>query len=57
MLPSKMMPTNSVSRLMTGLPEFPPIMSAVLTKLNGVLRLSRPLRFSQRGGMSNGGWF
>src|SRR5437867_6689369 len=39
MLPSKIMPTNSPLRFTTGLPEFPPMMSAVLTKLKGVLRL------------------
>ena len=33
MLPSKMIPTNSPARLITGLPEFPPMMSQVETKL------------------------
>ena len=42
MLPSKIIPTSSPSRLTTGLPELPPMMSAVLTKLNGVERLSCP---------------
>src|SRR2546425_4003948 len=45
--PSKMMPTNSPWRLITGLPELPPMMSAVLTKLNGVFRSSLPLRRSE----------
>src|SRR5947208_1203758 len=40
MLPSKMMPTSSALPLMTGLPELPPMMSAVQAKLNGVFRLS-----------------
>ena len=40
-----MMPTNSPLRLTTGLPELPPMMSAVETKLNGVSRFSLSLRF------------
>ena len=36
MLLSKMMPTNSPALLITGLPELPPMMSTVETKLNGV---------------------
>src|SRR2546421_672089 len=36
--PSKMMPTNSPLRLITGEPEFPPMMSAVITKSRGVER-------------------
>src|SRR5207247_2064822 len=51
MLPSKMMPTNSALRLMTGLPELPPMMSAVQTKLNGVFKFRRPLRLRQRCGI------
>ena len=38
MLPSKIRPTTSLSRLTTGLPELPPMMSAVETKLSGVSR-------------------
>ena len=41
----------------TGLPELPPTMSAVLTKLNGVLRSRRDLCLIQDGGRSKGGWF
>ena len=37
-----MIPTSSPWRLTTGLPELPPMMSAVQTKLNGVSRFSRP---------------
>src|SRR5436190_1117492 len=44
MLPSKMMPTNSPARFTTGLPELPPMMSAVETKLNGVPRFSFDFR-------------
>jgi hypothetical protein len=33
MLPSKMIPTSSPFRFTTGLPELPPMMSAVLTEL------------------------
>ena len=55
MLPSKIRPTTSASRLITGLPELPPMMSQVLTKLNGVMAVSFDLRFSQSGGRSNGG--
>lgn len=33
------------------------MMSHVLTKLNGVFRLSRALRFSYKSGRSNGGLF
>ena len=42
MLPSKIRPTTSLSRLTTGLPELPPMMSAVDTKLSGVSRSSLP---------------
>ena len=42
MLPSKIRPTTPLSRLTTGLPELPPMMSAVETKLSGVSSLSRP---------------
>ena len=42
MLPSKIRPTISLSRLTTGLPELPPMMSAVETKLSGVSSLSLP---------------
>ena len=40
MLPSKISPTTSPARLMTGEPELPPIMSAELTKLKAVDRAS-----------------
>ena len=36
MLPSKINPTSSPARLMTGEPELPPMMSQVETKFNGV---------------------
>ena len=57
MLPSKIRPTTSPSRLTTGLPELPPMMSAVETKLNGVSSFRRPssLASTQLGGSSNGG--
>jgi len=54
-LPSKIRPTSSAFLLMTGLPELPPMMSAVQTKLKGVLRSSVFLRSTQRGGRSKGG--
>ena len=54
MLPSKMIPTSSPWRLITGLPELPPMMSAVLTKLKGVERLSCDLRSFHIFGSSNG---
>ena len=54
MLPSKMRPTISASRLTTGEPELPPMMSFVVTKLNGVSRSSRPFASSQRCGSANG---
>src|SRR5262249_49723364 len=57
MLPSKIIPTSSAFLLMTGLPELPPMMSAVQTKLSGVLRSRLLLCFSHRGGRSNGGLF
>src|SRR4030042_1340349 len=41
MLPSKTRPTTSPSRLMTGLPELPPMMSLVATALSGAARSSR----------------
>ena len=41
------MPTSSPSRLTTGLPELPPMMSAVQTKFIGVSRFRRSLRSSQ----------
>jgi hypothetical protein len=47
-----MMPMNSPARLTDGLPELPPMMSAVLTKLNSVARLSADFFFSQRAGSS-----
>ena len=55
MFPSKMIPTNSPARFTTGLPELPPMMSAVLTKLNGVPRSSAPFFFAHDGGRSKGG--
>ena len=48
MLPSKMIPTSSPLRLTTGLPELPPMMSAVETKLKGVVRSSWFLRSIQQ---------
>ena len=48
------MPTSSPARLRTGLPELPPMVSAVETKLNGVARSSLSLPSSQRSGRSNG---
>src|SRR5436190_22820228 len=54
MLPSKMIPTNSALRLMTGLPEFPPIMSHVDTKLNGVWGSIACLWLCQLGGKAQG---
>src|ERR1041385_7444764 len=57
MLPSKMRPTTSAFLLMTGLPEFPPMMSAVQTKFIGVLRSSLDLRLIHGSGMSKGGLF
>ena len=60
MLPSKITPTSSPFRLTTGLPELPPMMSAVEMKLKCVCRKaslaageSRNAR--HRGGRSNGG--
>ena len=52
MLPSKIRPTTSLSRLTTGLPELPPMMSAVETKFSGVSSFSRPsfLASNQLGG-------
>ncbi len=38
MLPSNASPTISALILITGLPEFPPTISFVLTKLSGVER-------------------
>src|SRR5829696_8627031 len=55
MFPSKMSPTTSPFLFTTGLPELPPMMSAVQTKLNGVVGSSRLFRSSHRGGRSNGG--
>src|SRR5262245_7730900 len=54
MLPSKIRPTTSAFLLTTGLPELPPMMSLVETKLNDVFRLSWLLRCTQRDGRSNG---
>ena len=50
MLPSNASPTTCASRLITGLPELPPMMSLVLTKLNGVSWAIRPCASSQRVG-------
>src|SRR5262245_10034686 len=55
MLPSKISPTTSPYRLMTGLPELPPMMSFVDTKLMGVDRSSLSLPSTQRLGSANGG--
>src|SRR6516165_660181 len=48
------MPTSSPARFRTGLPEFPPMVSAVDTKLNGVFKSSLSLPSSQRLGKSKG---
>src|SRR4051812_32789853 len=47
MLPSKMMPTTSPLVLTTGLPELPPMMSAVQIVFSGVLRSIFDLLFIQ----------
>src|SRR5207249_1172624 len=47
--------SSSPARVSTGLPELPPMVSEVATKLNGVLRFNFPLAASQRLGMSKGG--
>ncbi len=54
MLPSKMSPTISALRLITGDPEFPPVISGVDTKFTGVDKssFSRPAVY--RGGSANG---
>lgn len=52
MLPSNTMPTNSPARFTTGLPELPPMMSAVETKLHGVVRSSALSGFFQDSGRS-----
>src|SRR5690349_18192194 len=54
MLPSKMIPTNSALRLITGLPELPPMMSHVDTKLNGVLESIACLCLCHVGGKAQG---
>src|SRR6266545_4097676 len=52
-----MIPTNSLLRFTTGLPELPPMMSGVETKLNGVLSsLSTAFFASHDFGRSKGGW-
>ena len=56
MFPSKMIPTNSPARLITGLPELPPMMSAVETKSSGVSRSRSFLCSTQRGVRFQGGW-
>jgi hypothetical protein len=55
MFPSKISPTTCAFRSITGLPEFPPMMSLVETKLSGVDRSSRSRRSNQRRGSSKGG--
>src|SRR4029450_4771496 len=40
---------------MTGDPELPPMMSLVVTKSNGVVRVRRSFAFSHEAGRSNGG--
>src|SRR5207249_8689178 len=52
-----MIPTSSAFLLMTGLPEFPPIMSAVFTKFSGVFGLISFRCSNQLFGNANGGWF
>src|SRR4051812_21777522 len=54
MLPSKINPTTSAFRLMTGLPELPPMMSFVETKLYGVVRSRLPFLCTHRCGSLNG---
>jgi len=55
MFPSKMIPTNSPARFTTGLPELPPMMSWVATKLNGTLPSIARRLSTHRFGRSNGG--
>jgi hypothetical protein len=55
MFPSKMRPTSSPARLITGDPELPPMMSASATKLSGVDIVRRARRSSQRFVRLNGG--
>ena len=50
------MPTNSPLRLTTGLPELPPMMSAVETKFIGVAKSSWSLFAAQLAGKRNGCW-
>ena len=54
MLPSKISPTSSPFRLMTGEPELPPMMSLVDTKSSGVERSSLSRPSAKRGGQVEG---
>jgi len=54
MLPSNASPTISALILITGLPEFPPTISFVLTKLRDVERSKSSGRSSQYCGRLNG---
>src|SRR5215469_12002874 len=54
-LPSKMMPTTSAFLLISGLPEFPPMISGVETVSNGVFGSSDDLDFIQLAGNWYGG--
>src|SRR3954447_15708334 len=56
MLPSKMIPTTSPFLFTVGDPEFPPIMSAVETKLNGVFKFKLDFAFIQLSGRLYGDW-
>src|SRR3974390_1463361 len=54
-LPAKMIPPTSASLLMSGLPEFPPMMSGVETVSKGVFASSVGLALIQLAGSSYGG--
>ena len=54
MFESNTSPTTSAFRLITGLPELPPMMSLVDTKLYGVDRSSLAFRSTHRCGSLNG---
>ena len=54
MFESNARPTTSPARLMSGLPELPPMMSLVDTKLYGVVRSRFAFRSTQRFGSFHG---
>ena len=56
MLPSKIKPTISPARLTTGDPEFPPMMSFVVTKSSGVDKSSLSREAMTRCVSANGGF-